>query len=81
MQLLYYAVDDQLPDTMSSVFSVYDGEEKMRTSSARLALMQLARLLHLQMRNNPLIEIECGTEASLTTRAMHCGACFGTCLR
>jgi hypothetical protein len=62
MQLLYYAVDDQPPETMSSVFSVYDGEEKMRTGGARSALMQLARLLHLQMRNNPPIEIECGTE-------------------
>jgi len=47
---------------MSSVFSVYDGEEQMRTGGARSALMQLARLLHLQMRNNPPIEIECGTE-------------------
>ena len=30
MQLLYYGVDDQPPETMLSVFSVYDGEEKMR---------------------------------------------------
>jgi len=59
MQLLYYAVDDQPPETMSSVFSVYDGEGKMRTVGARSALMQLAR--H-QMRNNPPFEIECGTE-------------------
>jgi len=49
-------------NTMSSVFSVYDGEENMCTGSAHSALMKLARFLHLHMRNNPLIEIECGTE-------------------
>jgi len=62
MQLLYYTVDDQPPETMLSVFSVYDGEGKMRTAGTRSVLMQLACLLHLQMRNNPPFEIECGTE-------------------
>ena len=41
MQLLYYADDDQPPETMSSVFSVYDGEEKMRTGGARSALIDI----------------------------------------
>ena len=53
MQLLYYAVDDQQPETMSSVLSKYDGEEKMRTGGARSALMQLARMLGAHAASSP----------------------------